>query len=736
MDVATKGSLQDALKKYFGFDAFKGTQKQIIENVLEGNDTVVIMPTGGGKSLCYQLPAIICEGTAIIISPLIALMKNQVDLVRGYSSNDSIAHFMNSSLSRVQLRQVKQDLLDGKTKMLYIAPETLTKEETIEFFRQIKISFVAIDEAHCISEWGHDFRPEYRKIKKMIDAIDETLPYIALTATATPKVQEDIIKTLQLEDPKCFISSFNRANLYYEVRPKGKKEEVHRQIIKFIKKHPEKSGIIYCLNRKTTEDIAEVLRANDIKASAYHAGLDAQTRSKCQDDFLMEEVHVIVATIAFGMGIDKPDVRFVIHFNMPKSLENYYQETGRAGRDGMEGKCIGFFSYADMTRLEKFMRDKNSSERDIGGQHIEEVVNYSELSTCRRTFLLNYFGEQYGRTDCGGKCDNCLHPKERIDAKNDAAKYVGAVMQLQENFNTKYIINFLRGGKTQEIQAFKHDQLSLYGKGKDKDINYWQSINNHAILQQLVKKDIERYGIINVTELGKKFVKTPTTFSIALNRKFDATAIADSNAGYSPASGALDPTLLKMLKDLRKQVAKKKKVPTYVVFQDRSLEEMATYYPINKKEMERIHGVSAGKVRKYGRVFYETIEEYVEENDIERISDLVVKSVASSSKDKVYIIRNIDKRIPLETIRKNLNLSTDEFLDELEKIVDAGTTLNIDYHINDILDEEQQEEVFEYLMESEKFSMSEALGELNEYDDYTEEDIRIIRIKFMSEVAH
>lgn len=733
MDVAVEDKLYVALSENFGFSSFKGNQEEIIRSISGGRDTLVIMPTGGGKSLCYQLPAIMSEGTALIISPLIALMKNQVDMMRGYSSKDDIAHFLNSSLSRNQIKQVKRDLLSGNTKMLYVAPETLTKQSTIAFFKQLKISFVAVDEAHCISEWGHDFRPEYRRIREMVDEIDPALPIVALTATATPKVRADIAKTLRLQDPAIYISSFNRSNLYYEIRQKGKKEEVSRQIIKFIKKNAEKSGIIYCLNRKTTEEIAQVLRANGIKAVAYHAGLDSSTRSDRQDQFLMEDVHVIAATIAFGMGIDKPDVRFVIHYNMPKSLENYYQETGRAGRDGMEGNCIGFFNYADMNKLEKFMRDKPVAEREIGGQHLAEVIGYSESANCRRKFLLHYFGEGYKIENCEC-CDNCQNPKEKEEAQDSVQLALQATHVLQENYVTKYVVNFIMGKKGQEVAAFKHDQHKLFGKGGERDKNYWTSVISHALLQGLIKKDIENYGILKLTKAGLDYITHPYSIQIPLNHQF----LASNNGGADAEprrTSVFDPVLFKMLKDLRRSVAKRKDVPTYVVFQDRSLEEMAMLYPIKKKEIEQITGVSRGKATKYGREFYKMIAEYVAENDIERPTDFIVKTVGERSKDKIYIIQNIDKRIPFETITRHLRISMDEFITEIEKIVDSGTKLNIDYHLNRMFEQEQQEEIFEYFLETEDNTIRAALDELGE-DEYSEEEIRLMHIKFMSEIAH
>ncbi|QQS30677.1 MAG: DNA helicase RecQ [Sphingobacteriales bacterium] len=735
--VVAEDKLIKALKEYFGFTGFKDNQDAIIKSTLDKNDTLVIMPTGGGKSLCYQLPAILSEGTALIISPLIALMKNQVDLMRGYSSNDSIAHFLNSSLSRTEIKKVKEDLTNGITKMLYVAPETLTKQETIDFFKSIKISFVAVDEAHCISEWGHDFRPEYRRIRKMVDAIDMNVPIMALTATATPKVRDDIIKNLQLRSPHIFSSSFNRPNLYYEVRAKGKRDEVVRQITKFIKENHGKSGIIYCLNRKTTEEIAQVLNANGIKAAPYHAGLEAHVRSNCQDQFLMEEIHVIVATIAFGMGIDKPDVRFVIHYNMPKSLENYYQETGRAGRDGMEGKCIGFFSYDDMTKLEKFMRDKTVAEREVGGQHLSEVINYSEAAACRRQFLLHYFGEDYEEGKCGKGCDNCNQPKDRMEVSDSIIHVLNAVIELQENFDSKYILKFLMGKRSQELLDFKHDHLKHFGIGAQQDKMYWKSVITQTLLRNLLKKDIEKYGLLKMTEEGEQFLKNPYSIKIAINQSYESDAAISEEADAQMQRGAvLDPALLGMLKNLRKEVAKKQNVPTYVVFSERSLEEMATYYPISSEEMERISGVSKGKFMKFGRPFVEAIKNYVEDNEITRAEDFVMKSVASKSKDKIYIIQNIDKQIPLESLASYLGLSMFEFIGEMEKIVDSGTSLNIGYHLNDLLDEDDQEELFDYFLQTEADNIDSVLRELSKEGTYSEEEIRLMRIKFLSEIAH
>jgi ATP-dependent DNA helicase RecQ len=732
MSLATEHDIYGALSENFGFNAFKGTQEGIIRSVLAQKDTLVIMPTGGGKSLCYQLPAIMQPGTALIISPLIALMKNQVDLMRGYSSRDEIAHFLNSSLSRSQTKQVKQDLLDGHTKMLYVAPETLIKPETIEFLQQLNISFIAIDEAHCISEWGHDFRPEYRRIRQSVEAIKPNLPLMALTATATPKVREDIIKNLQLVEPDIFIDSFNRPNLYYEIRPKGKKDAVIKQIVQYVKQQGNKSGIIYCLNRKTTEEIAEMLQANNIRAAAYHAGLDAQTRSDRQDQFLMEDVQVIVATIAFGMGIDKPDVRFVLHYNMPKSLENYYQETGRSGRDGMEGRCIGFFSYNDMTKLEKFMRDKPVAEREIGGQHLTEVTCYAESASCRRRFLLRYFGEDYDLENCES-CDNCLNPKERVEAKDSVLLLLCIIDELQENFDRKYLCNYLLGNRLQEIIDFKHDQLPLFGKGSHKDQNHWDSIINHAMLYNLVSKDIENYGVLKISEEGREFIKNPHSVKIALNHQYETDSILTPDSEPTRVT-VLDEALFVALKDLRRKVAKRKGVPTYVVFQDKSLEEMATYYPTKMPELEQITGVSKGKALKFGKDFIEMINEYVEQNDIERASDFIMKSTGARSKDKIYLIQNIDKKIPLESLAKYLELRMDELFTEIEKIIDSGTKLNIDYYIKQNLDSDQQDEILSYYKSTESDSLVDAYRYFEE--EYSEEELRAMRIKFIADIGH
>jgi len=730
--IVEKLSLNESLKKYFGFSGFKGRQKQIIESLINGKDTLVIMPTGGGKSLCYQLPAIISPGTAIIISPLIALMKNQVDLVRSYSSNDEIAHFMNSSLNKTQLKKVKEDLVNGATKLLYVAPETLTKQENIDFFKELEISFVAVDEAHCISEWGHDFRPEYRRIKIMIQEIDDTIPIIALTATATPKVRYDISKNLQLKDPDVYIDSFNRTNLFYEVVPKGGKDNAFKTIVKFIQNYKDNAGIIYCLNRKTTEELAEVLQINGINASAYHAGMESKVRTATQDGFIMEDINVIVATIAFGMGIDKPDVRFVIHYDIPKSLENYYQETGRAGRDGIDSHCLALFGYKDIEKLEKLMRDKPVAEREVGAQHIMEVVGYAETAECKRKFLLHYFGEDFDAKGCECMCDNCKTPKEKLEGKDDILLALKAINSLDENFKLPYIVNLVTGSKAQEIISFKHDKNEFFGKGKDKDKTYWNSIIRQAILNNFLIKEIENYGILKLTDGGRAFIKKPRSVKLAINHEYGK---GDAPGSVSMKGGALDNLLLKMLKDLRKRVAKENSVPPFVVFQDPSLEDMATQYPIDLKEFANVTGVSKGKATRYGKKFADLIKKYVEENNIERPEDFVVKSVVNKSGLKVYIITNIDKKIPLPTIAGNKNLSLKDLYTEIETIVSSGTKVNIDYYIDEVLDEWQQEEIYDYFREAESDSLEDALAELGS-DEFELEDIQVMRVKFMSEMAN
>ena len=726
----TKESLHDALQQYFGFDTFKGNQEEIIKSILNDKDTFVIMPTGGGKSLCYQLPALILEGTAIIISPLIALMKNQVDSIRGYSQKDEVAHFLNSSLTKAQMKQVKQDITDGKTKLLFIAPETLTKDENIEFFRQVNVSFVAVDEAHCISEWGHDFRPEYRRIRAMLDSIDRKLPVIALTATATPKVQSDIVKNLNMEDQNTFISSFNRHNLYYEVRPKGKYEQTIKSILQIVKEMPNQSGIIYVQSRKSAEGIAKALIVNDIKAAPYHAGLDAKTRSKTQDDFLMEEVDVIVATIAFGMGIDKPDVRFVIHYDIPKSIENYYQETGRAGRDGLVGKCIAFYSYRDILKLEKFLRDKPVAEREMSAQLIQEVMAYAETTACRRRFLLHYFGENYDDSGCTDMCDNCRHPKERIEVKDEMQIALKAVVELEENYGIKTLIDFIVGKGTKEMKDFRFDQRPGFGSGKDKEENFWSSVLRQGLLNNLIYKDIESYGLIKMTDAGYDFIKKPISFKIPLNHDYENEPIStDASNGQT---AVLDETLVKLLKDLRKRESRRLNMPPFVIFQDPSIEDMATQYPISMDDMTKITGVSKGKALRYGKPFLQLIKSYVEENDIERPTDFIVKQVANKSKIKVNIIQGIDRKIPLEDLASSNNIRMEELLQEIYAIVTSGTKVNIDYYIEDNVDEYSREDIIDFFMEAESDSVEEAYGELKE-DDITLDEIQLMRIKFLSD---
>ena len=692
------------------------------------------MPTGGGKSLCYQLPAILSEGTAIVISPLIALMKNQVDSIRSYSNDDDIASFLNSSLNKGQMRDVKAAITAGKTKLLFIAPETLTKDENIEFFRNNNISFVAVDEAHCISEWGHDFRPEYRRIKQMIHGIKEEIPVIALTATATPKVQSDIVKNLDMEDPNIFISSFNRDNLYYEVRPKRKKEQTFREIVQYINGIQGKSGIIYVQARKTTEEIAKVLRVNDINAAPYHAGLDAKTRTKVQDGFLMEDVDVIVATIAFGMGIDKPDVRFVIHYDIPKSIENYYQETGRGGRDGLPGKCLAFYSYKDIHKLEKFLRDKPVAERELSAQLMEEIIAYAETSTCRRQFLLHYFGEQFPVSDCGELCDNCKHPKELLPVQEEMVLALQAIEQLNENYTIKTLVDFVMGNSTKEMRDFKFDKRPLFAKGKDRDEVFWNSMFRQSILHNLVFKEIEQYGLLKLTDEGRAFMAKPKPISIPLNRDFtDVSAdivVADSGAG-----AALDKVLMDMLLDLRKSEAKRLSIQPWIIFSEPALQDMATYYPMTTDDMKGISGINHGKAVKYGKAFIELISAYVEENDIERPSDFVMQQVANESKNKVEIIQGIDRKLPMEDIAQRAGMDYEAFLEELNRIVDSGTKLNISYYIEEEMDEDVIEEIFDYFHEAESPDVEIAVKELEE-DDIEREEIQLVRIKFMSEVVN
>lgn len=734
--AVAKVSLLDALHEHFGFDSFKGNQEKIIKNILSGKDTFVIMPTGGGKSLCYQLPALMSPGVALIVSPLIALMKNQVDLIRSYSSKDNVAHFLNSTLTKAQIKKVRSDLTTGKTKMLYVAPETLTKQENIDFFKELEISFIAVDEAHCISEWGHDFRPEYRRLREMIEMINPELPIIALTATATPKVQSDIVKNLELRTPEIFISSFNRPNLYYEIRAKRKKDLVIKDIVKFIHQHKGKSGIIYTLNRKTTEELADMLVANGIKAVAYHAGLDSTTRAGRQDMFLHEDVEVIVATIAFGMGIDKPDVRFVIHYNIPKSLENYYQETGRGGRDGLEGICLCFYSYKDVQKLEHLMRDKALSEREMGAQLINETVAYAESSVCRRKVILHYFGEKYEGENCG-KCDNCLHPKEKIEVKNRAFIVLKAIQQLEERFGTDYTVNIITGQSNPQITTFSHDKLGVFGEGKEFDAHFWNSLIRQMMLEGLIEKDIEEYGLLKITSKGHKFIKKPFSIWFSLNHQFDESdgggEDEDGNTGETQASA--DPVLVEMLKDLRKKVAKEKNLPPFVIFLETSLEDMATQYPTTVQELEKISGVSKGKALRYGKKFVDVIAKFVEENDIVKPDDFVMKSVVNKSGLKVFIIQNIDKKMPLETIAKNKELSIPQLLDEMETIVASGTKLNLDYCIDEELDEYALDEIIEYFKGCETSSLQIAKEELSE-GNYTLEQLKLVRIKFLVEYGN
>jgi ATP-dependent DNA helicase RecQ len=726
-------NLKSALKQYFGFNSFKGDQEAIINSVLNNNDTFVIMPTGGGKSLTYQLPALITDGTAIVISPLIALMKNQVDSIRGFVDDDSVAHFMNSSLNKGELNRVKQDLRDQKTKILYVAPESLTKQENIEFFKTIKISFVAVDEAHCISEWGHDFRPEYRRIKEMISGIDDRIPVMALTATATPKVQLDIQKNLGMSDANVFKASFNRPNLFYEVRPKIQAE---KQIIKFIKENEGKSGIIYCLSRKKVEQIAELLQVNGVKALAYHAGMEAAKRAKYQDMFLMEEVDVIVATIAFGMGIDKPDVRFVIHYDMPKSLEGYYQETGRAGRDGGEGVCLAFYDYKDIEKLEKFTTNKPVAEQEIARALLNEVVAYAETAMSRRKFLLHYFGEEWDEENGEGKNmdDNMINPKEKVEAKNEIILLLKTVINVKEQFKPKHVVDVLVGKQSAEVKSNKHHTASFFGSGKDHDRKFWMAAVRQSLVAGLIGKNIEQYGTIFVTDEGKEFIKNPKSFMLIKDHDYDQMA-EDANAiTMNKAGQGGDPELMKLLKDLRKKIGKQKNLPPFVIFQDPSLEDMATQYPITMDELQNIVGVGKGKAMKFGRQFLELIKNYVEENDIDRPQDMVVKGLANKGSNKIAIIQGIDRKIPLADLAKARGITDSEFVSELENIVYSGTKVNIDYYINDVLDEEHQEDIFEYFREAESDSIDEALEEFE--DEYSEEEIRLMRIKFMSELGN
>ncbi len=730
-------SLESALKEHFGFDAFKGMQREVIESLMAGKDTFAIMPTGGGKSLCYQLPALMKPGTAIIISPLIALMKNQVDSIRSYGSEDNTAHFLNSSLNKTEITQVKEDVVNGNTKMLYLAPESLNKAENLEFLKSVTISFVAVDEAHCISEWGHDFRPEYRRIKEMIKGIDRTIPVMALTATATPKVQSDIQKNLGMTDAAVYKASFNRPNLFYEVRSKS---DPVKQLIRFIKENEGKSGIIYCLSRKKVEEIASTLQVNGIKALPYHAGFDANTRSRHQDNFLMEDVDVIVATIAFGMGIDKPDVRFVIHYDMPKSLEGYYQETGRAGRDGGEGKCIAFYDYKDIEKLEKFMHNKPVAEQEVGRQLLEEVVSYAETAISRRKFLLNYFGEEWDENNGEGANmdDNSVRPKEAIEFKDNMTTLFTMIDTVKQRFKSKHIVNILCGMNTSEASTYRHNKLPSFGIGKAVDPKLWMAAVRQALVQGYLYKDIENYGLLKISEKGRAFMENPpSSFVIYKDHDYSAEIEKGGEVLTNARSGGavMDEQLMGLLKDLRKKISKEKNVPPFVVFQDPSLHDMANQYPISIDELKNIQGVGNGKALKFGKPFVELITKYVDENGIERPQDMVVKSVVNKSGRKVYIIQSIDRKIPLEDIAKAKGMQFDELLEELEHIVDSGTRVNIDYYIDDVVDEDRLDEVYEYFMEADSPDIDDALEELGN-DDYTTEELRLIRIKFMSEVAN
>jgi len=729
MDV--KKSLFDNLQTFFGFDNFKGDQESIITNVLERKNTFVIMPTGGGKSICYQLPALMNEGTAIVISPLIALMKNQVDQLRAFGGNDSIAHFLNSSLNKTEITQVKSDLLSGQTKLLYVAPESLSKQDNIDFLRLIKISFVAVDEAHCISEWGHDFRPEYRKIRQVISGIGDDIPIIALTATATPKVQQDIIKNLQMADASLFKSSFNRPNLFYEIRPK---RDVLKEIIRYIKQNTGKSGIIYCLSRKKVEEVAEALNLNGIKALPYHAGLEPKVRADTQDKFLMEDVEVIVATIAFGMGIDKPDVRFVIHHDIPKSMEGYYQETGRAGRDGGEGVCIAFYAQKDVDKLAKFMKDKPVSEREIGTQILKEVIDYAESGVCRRKQILHYFGENFNETGCDCMCDNCKKPKQLFDAEAQLSTVLKLIKTIGEKFDDVHILNILMGLETAQTIAYEHQKLKEFGLGIKEGENVWKSVVRQAVLNNFLSKDIDNYGLLKLTNSGNDFIANPYSLKFILNEPIESAADDDED-DVKHGTGTLDTQLLQLLKDLRKKIAKQKNVPPFVVFQDPSLEEMCTHYPIAMDELKQISGVGNGKAAKFGSPFIELIRKYVDDNDIERPVDLIIKTQANKSQLKVSIIQNVDRQIGLEDIAKAKGITYFEILKEIEAIVNSGTKLNLNYFVDEMIDEDRQDEVFDYFRSAENDSIDEALKDLGD-DDYTREEIQLMRIKFMSELGN
>ena len=720
-------NLNEQLKHYFGFDSFKGEQEAIIRNLLSGNDTFVLMPTGGGKSLCYQLPSLIMEGTAIVISPLIALMKNQVDVINGLSEESGVAHYLNSSLNKAAIQQVYKDVREGRTKLLYVAPESLNKEDNLGFFRSFKISFYAIDEAHCISEWGHDFRPEYRNLRPTIQKIG-VAPVIALTATATDKVRMDIKKSLGIMNAHEFKSSFNRPNLYYEVRQKTK--DIDKQIIKFVKQHPGKSGIVYCISRKKVEELAAVLKANDIKAAPYHAGLDSATRSQTQDDFLMERIDVIVATIAFGMGIDKPDVRFVIHYDIPKSLEGYYQETGRAGRDGGEGICIAFYSYKDLQKLEKFMEGKPVAEQDIGRQLLQETAAYAESSMCRRKVLLHYFGEEYTKDNCGN-CDNCRHPKVKREGKEALLIVLRSILAMKEGFRQDYLVDFIKGRATDDIVSHHHEQLEEFGMGEDMPPKTWNPVIRQGMIAGYILKDIESYGLLKVTAAGRRFIKNPVDFTYVEDTDFTEQMEEESE---EHGASALDPTLYSMLQDLRRKTAKKLSLPGYVIFQDISLEQMATLYPVSVEELRNIQGVGVGKARRYGKEFCQLIKRYCEDNEIERPEEMFVRTVAKDSMTKVKIIGYLDRRMPLDDIARALNLDFEDLLDEIDAIVYSGTKVNIDYFLEDVMDEDQVDDIYEYFRESETDNIDDAIDELG--GDYTENEIRFVRIKFLSEQAN
>jgi len=730
--IETKKSLFDNLQNFFGFDNFKGEQEAIITNIMAGNDTFVIMPTGGGKSMCYQLPALMTEGTAIVISPLIALMKNQVDQLRAFCNSDSVAHFLNSSLTKSETAKVKEDVLAGRTKLLYVAPESLTKQDNIDFLRLNKLSFVAVDEAHCISEWGHDFRPEYRKIRQVISNLGDNIPIIALTATATPKVQHDIQKNLQMNNATVYKSSFNRSNLYYEVRAK---RNVLKEIIKFIKQHQGKSGIVYCLSRKKVEEVAEALKLNGIKALPYHAGLDAKVRADTQDKFLMEDADVIVATIAFGMGIDKPDVRYVIHHDVPKSMEGYYQETGRAGRDGGEGICVSFYSEKDVDKLQKFMKDKPVSEREIGTQILKEVIDYAESAVCRRKQILHYFGEDYDASNCNCMCDNCSSDRQFFDAEAQLHRVLSLIKQLGDKFDDHHIISVLMGQDNPHVHHYEHHLLDVFGAGKEEGENLWRSLLRQAMLDNFLSKDIDNYGLLKLTEKGQEFIDNPYSIRFVLNKPMEAADDDDSEDGPKHGGTALDTQLLQMLKDLRKKLAKQKNLPPFVIFQDPSLEEMCTHYPVSTDELKQISGVGAGKAAKFGGSFVELIKKYVEDNDIDRPVDMVIKSAANKSALKVYIIQNIDRHLDLEDIAASKGLTYEDILREVESIVNSGTKLNLNYYIDEVIDEDKQDEVYDYFRSAEVDSIDDALVDLG-VNDYTREEVQLMRIKFMSELGN